>query len=236
MEIEAQPARLLGLLGPNGAGKTTLLRALAGVRRPDSGEVTLDGLPVHAARRRAVARRMALVEQHHDLHTDLLVADIVMLGRTPYRRAFSAASERDREVVEAALARVGVAELASRRWSTLSGGERQRVHIARALAQEPEVMLLDEPTNHLDIRFQLEVLALLRGLGITVVAALHDLNLAARFCHDVAVLESGRLVAAGPVQEVLDADLIERVYAVRAVVERSPHTGAATATFLAPSR
>ncbi|GAA3651434.1 ABC transporter ATP-binding protein [Microbacterium marinilacus] len=235
VDLEIRPGRFLGVLGPNGAGKTTLLRALAGVTRPDAGRVTLDGRPVHAAIRRATARRVAVVEQHHDLHTDLSVFEIVMLGRTPYRRAFGAASRSDSAAVETALETMGLASLRSRRWSGLSGGERQRVHVARALAQEPDVLLLDEPTNHLDVRFQLEILALLRGLGITVVAALHELNLAARFCHDVAVLEAGRVVAAGPATETLDARLIERVYAVRAVVETSPHTGAPTATFLAPT-
>lgn len=230
--LAAHRGEVLGVLGPNGSGKTSLLRLLAGLRRPDRGSVTLDGRPLHALPRRVVARRLAVVEQAPEAHTDLDVAAAVTLGRTPHRGRFAPLSAADHTAVDRALDLTGLSDLRTRSWRTLSGGEQQRTQLARALAQEPEVIVLDEPTNHLDIRYQLDVLALLRRLGLTVVTALHDLDLAARFCDRLVVLHGGRVAAAGPPETVLTTALIRDVYAVDAVVETSPHTGTPTTTFL----
>lgn len=218
VSLTPRPGAVTGVLGPNGSGKSTLLRLLAGVLAPASGVVTLDGGPLGDVPRRTAARRIALVHQQADAQVELTVADVVRLGRTPHRRAWSAASAADEAAVRDALARTGLADHADRLWHTLSGGERQRAQIARALAQEPRELLLDEPTNHLDIQHQLELLDLVSGLDLTSVVALHDLNLAAHYCDQVVVLRGGRVVAAGEPGAVLTEELIADVYGVRARV------------------
>ncbi|WP_293783320.1 ABC transporter ATP-binding protein [uncultured Aeromicrobium sp.] len=232
VSLEASSRQVLGLLGPNGAGKTSLLRILAGLRRPDRGMVLVDGHPVERLGRRRLARKMAIVEQSLDVHEDVTVEATVALGRTPYRGTFEPLDGADRDAIEYALDVTGMAPHRSRSWRTLSGGEQQRAQLARALAQQPHIVLLDEPTNHLDIRYQLEVLELLRSQELTVVTALHDLNLAARFCDHLVVLRDGAVCAAGRPEEVITASRIDEIYAVTAVVETSPHTGAPVATYL----
>ncbi|MDE1169067.1 MAG: ABC transporter ATP-binding protein [Pseudomonas sp.] len=215
----------LGLIGPNGSGKSSLLRLLAGLGTPDTGTVTLANRPLRDWRRRDLARKVALVEQHAGTEVDITVQDIVRLGRTPHRGALSPWNLEDDRIVAQALAQTGLGERASRYWRTLSGGERQRVQIARALAQCPSELLLDEPTNHLDIQHQLDVLKLIRGLPLTCVMAIHDLNLAALFCDSLLVLQAGRVVARGTPAEVITPAMIDQVYGVRAQVQLSPHTG-----------
>ncbi|MFT3854340.1 MAG: iron chelate uptake ABC transporter family permease subunit [Ilumatobacteraceae bacterium] len=218
VDVDAAPGTTVGLLGPNGSGKSSLMRVLAGLRAPSSGDVSLDEERLVDLPRRTVARRMALVEQDVATDQDPLVRDVIDLGRIPHRRPWAAESGVDREMVEQAAATTHVDNLLDRRYATLSGGERQRVQLARALAQEPAVLLLDEPTNHLDIRHQLELLALARRTPVTVVMALHDLNLAAAFCDSLIVLNDGRVVATGSPEEVLTPELIESVYGVPARV------------------
>ncbi|MFB6888611.1 ABC transporter ATP-binding protein [Kitasatospora sp. NPDC056327] len=221
------PGRITGLLGPNGAGKTTLLRTVAGLTRPSAGRVLLNGEDLHALTARRRAREVAFMEQQADTRLSLPVRQVVDLGRTPHRSrwpvpANTAADAHERAVFADAVAAADVGHLLDRSWPTLSGGERQRVQLARALVQEPGVLLLDEPTNHLDLRHQLGFLGTVRGLGITTVAALHDLELAAAYCDDIAVLRGGRLVAHGPGSEVLTSPMIASVYGVDATVERHP--------------
>ncbi|MFF3007952.1 ABC transporter ATP-binding protein [Kitasatospora sp. NPDC057940] len=221
------PGRITGLLGPNGAGKTTLLRAVAGLTRPSAGRVVLDGEDLHALTARRRARRVAFMEQQADTRLSLPVRQVIELGRTPYRGRWpvpmdSAADAHERSVFAEAVAAADVGHLLDRAWPTLSGGERQRVQLARALVQEPGVLLLDEPTNHLDLRHQLGFLGAVRGLGVTTVAALHDLELAAAYCDEVAVLLDGRLVAHGPSSDVLTSPTIAHVYGVDVTVERHP--------------
>ena len=223
------PGALTGLLGPNGAGKTTLLRLVAGLLPAAAGavlvsdEVTGSPVPVASLPRRRRAQRIALLEQESSAAVPLLVREVVALGRVPYRSWWG--GDPDDLAVTRALEAAGASHLALRTWDSLSGGERQRVHIARALAQEPELLLLDEPTNHLDISAQLALLSFVRGLGVTVIAALHDLNLAASFCDHVLVLSEGRLAAAGAPADVLTPDVIRDVYHVEADVLEHPRTG-----------
>jgi iron complex transport system ATP-binding protein len=225
VSLDIAPGRMLGLIGPNGSGKSSLLRLIGRLRRVKGGVVMLDGADMAEMPRTAIARRMALVEQQAGTEADLTVLDVVRLGRTPHRGPFAGWSAADEAAVQEALAEVDMADAHDRQWRSLSGGERQRVHIARALAQSPRELLLDEPTNHLDIRHQLDILALVRRLPVTAVVALHDLNLTAMFCDAVAVMQAGRLIAAGPPEAVLTPDLIAAVFGVRAYVERSPHHG-----------
>lgn len=216
------------LVGPNGAGKSTLLHLIAAVERADAGELRLDGRSLERMRRRERARVVALAEQQAEVEGSLTVEASVALGRTPHLGAFGVAGARDRGVVADALAAVGASAFAERRLDSLSGGERQRVTLARAIAQEPTLLLADEPTNHLDLGAQFAALDLLAGLardGLTVVTALHDLSHAAAYADHVVVLAAGRVVAAGPPAVVLTADLVHDVYGVRAEVVPHPITG-----------
>jgi iron complex transport system ATP-binding protein len=223
------PAGHVGaLLGPNGAGKSTLLHLIAGIERADAGTVRFGDRDLAALRRRDRARVIALAEQDVQDAPGLRVAEVVALGRTPHLGAFAAASELDRAIVRRCLEDAGLVDLADRDYATLSGGERQRVNLARALAQEPELLLLDEPTNHLDIRAQLSMLRLLRELahaGLTVLAALHDLSLAAGYADHVIVLDHGHVVAAGEPRDVLTPELIRAVWGVEAIVLEHPDSG-----------
>ncbi|MGP3750404.1 iron complex transport system ATP-binding protein [Streptomyces sp. LamerLS-316] len=232
VSVAPPPGTTVGLLGPNGSGKTTLLRVMAGVLTPGAGVVTLDGRTLAETGRRAVARRVAVVDQHAVTQVDLSVLDVVRLGRIPHRRAWSGPAPGDEDAVREALARTGLADRAGQSWHTLSGGERQRVQIARALAQQPRELLLDEPTNHLDIQHQLELLSLVAELPVTAVIALHDLNLAAMFCDRVTVMKEGRVVAGGTPSEVLTEELIADVYRVRAVVTPEGPDGRPSVRFL----
>jgi iron complex transport system ATP-binding protein len=225
IDLVCEPGTVTGLLGPNGSGKTTLINLVAGQTRPAGGDVLLDGRDLHALPPRERARLVGLVEQQASTTLDLTVRQVVELGRIPHRTGRLAVFDTapgEREAVEEALRFADVAGLADRSWQTLSGGERQRTQLARAVAQRPAVLLLDEPTNHLDLGHQLDFLDRVRGLGLTTVAALHDLELAAAYCDRLAVLDAGRLVAAGPVHEVLTSALIADVYGVDATVEPHP--------------
>ena len=210
----ARAGRVTGLVGPNGSGKTTLLRVLYGVLRPDDGQVTVDGDHLTELAQREIARRMAVVVQEAPGDLPLTVAEMVLLGRTPHLREFQRPRREDHVAAAAALRHVDAHHLAARSFVGLSGGERQRVLIARALAQDTGHLLLDEPTNHLDVRYQHEILSLVAALETTTIIVLHDLNLAARYCDDVVLLDRGRVAAAGPPTKVLEPDLLEAVYGI----------------------
>lgn len=212
--------QVLGVVGPNGAGKSTLLRMLYRYQNPLTGHVRIGGEDIWAMPPRAAARKVAAVLQEHASAFGLTVREIVMLGRTPHRLGFSTAGARDGDIVDAALARLDLSDFADRELSTLSGGERQRVMIARALAQEPQVLVLDEPTNHLDIRHQLEVLALIRDLDLTIVVSLHDLNLAASTCDLVLALENGHTRGFGPPDQVLTERIVSNTFRIDARREK----------------
>lgn len=226
--FNAPAGRVTALVGPNGAGKSTLLRVIAGIQRPDAGTVHLDGDDLLAMRRRDRARRVALVEQEASTELPLSGRAVAALGRTPHEALLGGRDPASDAVVTAALTDAGALPFAGREVPTLSGGERQRVLLARALAQEPRLLLLDEPMNHLDISAQLEVLDLLTRLaadqGVTVLAAIHDLTLAASHADHVVVLDRGRVVASGRTTDTLTPELIRDVYGVRAAWTTNPLT------------
>lgn len=225
VSLTAEPGKMLGLLGPNGSGKSSLLRLLAGLRKAHSGSVTLDGKDLREIKRGAIARRVALVEQHANTESNVKVRDVVKLGRIPHHPPLGSWTKGDDTVVDGALARVGMSDRQEQYWQSLSGGERQRVHIARALAQAPTELLLDEPTNHLDVQHQIELLRLISEISLTSVIAIHDLNHAAMFCDHLVVLEKGRVVAYGTPEQVLTEHLLSEVFRVRASVQQSPFHG-----------
>jgi len=214
-----------GLLGPNGSGKSTILKTIYRVHRPAAGHVLVDGQDLLALRPRDAARRIAVVAQEFTLEFDFTVAELVMIGRTPHKRAFDRDDDADRAITEQAIERVGCRHLAHRGFNTLSGGEKQRVLIAQALAQGADHLILDEPTSHLDIRYQVEILELVAGLGVTVLAAIHDISLAALFCDTVQLIANGQLVTGGPPGQVLTAATVRAAYGTEVLVVAHPETG-----------
>ncbi|WP_017589666.1 ABC transporter ATP-binding protein [Nocardiopsis ganjiahuensis] len=225
VNVRVPSGTVLGLLGPNGSGKSTLLRVASGLSAPSAGRVDLDGTDLRTLKRGELARRVAVMAQEHSEEFEISVLDMVLLGRIPHGRGYGRDSDRDIAVAQHALRRAGAASLAERSFSALSGGERQRVLFARALAQDTPVLILDEPTNHLDIAHQIELLDLIRSTDRTVLIALHDLNLAARFCDAVGVLADGRLLSLGAPQEVLHTGLIRSVFGVESTAVAHPRSG-----------
>lgn len=220
LNVSVAEGEVLAICGANGAGKSSLLRLLYRHQAPRRGTVRLLGRDIWLMKAPEAARIVAAVLQEQPTDLALTTREIVALGRLPHRRGLGPGTQ-DRTVVEASLQRMDLVALADRRFGTLSGGERQRVMVARALAQEPRVIVLDEPTNHLDIRHQLELLALLRGLGLTVIATLHDLTLAADFADRVLLLAGGRILADAPPDRALTEATIARAFGVTARVDRS---------------
>lgn len=216
-DLAVAPGEILGLVGPNGAGKTTLLRCLAGLITPDAGQVSVDGRPLQTVTHRDRARMLGYLAQATDVAWPLSVEAIVTLGRIPHRPAFGRAAAADRAAVVDAMAACDITDLANRTFQTLSGGERARVMLARTLAAQPVYLLADEPVASLDPYHQIHVMELLaqaaaEGAGLVVV--LHDLSLAARFCHRVAVMSRGEVANAGTADEVLQPDRLAGIYHV----------------------
>ena len=214
-ELCLQPGRVMALLGPNGGGKTTLLKTLLGLLRPLGGQVELDGQPLHTLSATARARRLAYVPQSHAGAFAFSVADLVLMGRTAHGSLFAAPSAHDRAVAQAAIERLGIAHLAARPATMISGGERQLALIARALAQEAQLVVLDEPTAALDFGNQGKVMREIRRLaneGLGVLFTTHDPNHATRFADQALLIRQGRTLANGPVAEVVTQAQLERLY------------------------
>jgi iron complex transport system ATP-binding protein len=228
LDLDIAPGRITMIIGANASGKSTLLGTLARLRAPSAGRVELDGVDAGTLSRRAFAQAVGLLPQHPLAPDGLSVAELVARGRHPHRGVFQRWTAADSTIVDAAMARTGVAELAERPVGDLSGGQRQRVWIAMALAQDPRILLLDEPTTFLDLSHQLEVLDLLRELnrtqGATIVVVLHELNLAARYADELVVLHHGRVVAHGAPADVLTAEVIAEAFSLDALVIPDPLT------------
>jgi len=229
VSLDVGQGDLVGILGPNGSGKTTLLNILSGGLTPRTGSVTLDGRTMTGWSRREIARRLAFVPQDTHAPFDFTVLDIVLMGRFPHLGAFALEGPEDLAIARRALDATGTSAFETRAFSTLSGGEKQRVAIASALAQSPRLLLLDEPTASLDIGHQIEVQTLLDRLnadsGVTMVLSTHDLNLAAALCRRLVLLRDGRVLAAGPTEEVLTRQAVRDLYGVDADVERHARSG-----------
>lgn len=214
--FEVGAGRVLGVVGPNGAGKSTLLRLLYRYQAPTAGQVLVDGHDLWAMPARQAARRVAAVLQEQAAAFGLTVREIVALGRTPHQNGIARTGAGGDRIIDRVMTMLELTELAHRDIGTLSGGERQRVMVARALAQEPQILILDEPTNHLDIRHQLEVLALIRQLDLTIVVSLHDLNMAAHICDDILLLEGGHPRGFGAPDDLLTETLVSRTFRIDA--------------------
>jgi len=226
IDLAIERGEMVALLGPNGSGKTTLIKLLSGVLRPTEGEIHLDGSSLRQLKRREVAQRVAVVPQQFHMPFAFTLREVVLLGRTPFLKAFSNEGEGDYKAVQRSMELIGVTELGQRFFNELSGGERQKGILAMALAQEPKLLLLDEPTAHLDINHQVEILDLVKGLnreqGITVIGAMHDLNLAALYFDRLILLKEGRILADGPPSDVLTEGTIKEVFSASVQVMRHP--------------
>jgi len=229
---------VLGLIGPNAAGKTTVIRLLSRVLQPSSGTIVIDGQPATALDRAAVARRIAVVPQDVPQGFPYTVEQLVLMGRFPHAPARFFESRADLSIAREAMALTGVEALAAEPLERLSGGERQRVVLARALAQQPRLLVLDEPTAHLDLRYQAECVALLRRLhrdeGLSILLVSHDLNLAAEVSDRLLLLAGGKAVTSGPPHEVLHEPVLEAVYGCRVVVDKHPATRRPTVSVVWP--
>lgn len=229
VSLELEAGEMIGVAGPNGAGKSTLVRLLSKVISPTGGEIWLDGVEYRRISRPALARQVAVVPQAPLLPPAFTAMDLVLLGRTPHLGLLARESNRDRRIAQDALEATQALHLAGRRLGELSGGERQRVVIARALAQQPRLLLLDEPTAFLDIGSQLAVLELVRNLNqtqaMTVLAVFHDLSLAAQYCDRMILFGEGRIRAAGSAETVLRPDLLRELYGVEVAILAHPRTG-----------
>lgn len=222
LNIEFLPGRLYGLLGPNGSGKTTLIDILAGYRKPWQGNVSLEGRRIQDYSQRQLARKLALVPQDFSMHFDFTVSEAVLMGRNPHIPRFMKPSDEDHAIADEAMKTLGIFELRDRCVTRLSGGEKQRVAVARAFAQNTGILLLDEATANLDIRHSIEIFRIARQRvnerGDMVIAAIHDLNLAAAFCDEVVLMKSGKIISAGHSFNSITAETIMDVFGVEGSV------------------
>ena len=208
----------VGIIGPNGSGKSTLLKCIYRVLKPQAGIVRLDGTDIRELSYKKSAQTIAVLAQHNYYNFEFSVQDVVLMGRSPHKRTMERDNAQDYAIVAQALETVGMADMAKRSFSTLSGGEQQRVILARALAQQTPCLILDEPTNHLDIKYQLQLLDIVKGLSRTVISAIHDLNIAAMYCTWLVVMKDGQVITQGTPRQVLTPELIRQVYEVEATV------------------
>lgn len=196
--LDIRDKEFVGIIGPNGIGKSTFLKCLYRVLQPNHGKIFFDGTEMSSLSHRDTALKMAVVAQHSTVNFDFSVLEMVLMGRSPYKGLLDRDQINDYEIARHALSQVGLSDFESRNFNTLSGGEQQRVILARALAQRTECLVLDEPTNHLDIKYQLELMTIVKRLDATVVSAIHDLNLAAIYCDRLIALKDGSVVCTGP--------------------------------------
>lgn len=232
VSLYVKEGEFVGLIGPNGSGKSTVLKNIYRGLIPDAGTITLDGENLLTMPYKKSALKMAVVGQENDVPFDFLVEEIVAMGRSPHKKLFDVDNAKDKEIVHHALEHLGMEKMAKRNYLHLSGGEKQRVIIARAVAQESDFFILDEPTNHLDISYQMQIFDFIKRLKVTVLSAIHDLNMAALYCNRIYVLKEGKVVLEGTPEEVLTPENIYQVYGVKSSVIKHPITGKLSITYL----
>lgn len=218
ISLEALEGEFIGLLGPNGSGKSTLLKAIYQVLPYKEGSIRFNGREIKAISLKEIAKEMSVVGQFNGVQFEFTVIDLVLMGRSPYLKPFQKESKEDYRIAIEALKKVGMDDAMEKNYNLLSGGEKQRVALARALAQQPDLIILDEPTNHLDIKYQIHILSVVKKLGITVIAALHDLALAAQFCDRIYVMKHGKMIADGIPKEVITPQMVKEVYDINCEV------------------
>ena len=232
ISLYAKKGEFVGLIGPNGSGKTTVLKNLYRALKPDKGAVTLDGENLLSMGHKKAAQLIGVVGQENDVPFDFLVEEIVAMGRSPHKGLFEIDNTYDKYMVHHSLEHLGMECMAKRNYQNLSGGEKQRVILARVIAQESEFLLLDEPTNHLDINYQLQILDFVKRLKVTVLSAMHDLNMAALYCNRIYVLKEGKVILNGTPEEIFTPENIYDVYGVHCDIITHPVTGKVSITYL----
>jgi len=232
IEMSVGQGEFVGIIGGNGSGKSTILKCIYGALRPKGGEILLDGKNLSKQSVKEIAKQVAVVGQENELTFDFSVKEMVAMGRHPHKKLFEPDTPEDKAIIAEALETVALTELQDRNFRNLSGGEKQRTLIARAIAQQADFLILDEPTNHLDICFQLQVFETVRKLGVTVLSAMHDLNLAALFCDRIYILKDKGVYISGTPTELLTSELIYDVFGVRADVQIHAETGRPSVTYI----
>lgn len=225
VDIHVGEKEFVGLIGPNGCGKSTLLKSVYRVIMKYGGEIIIMDKDLKETSIHESALKTSVVPQHTYSPFDFSVRDVVLMGRSPHKKSMEFDNAEDKAIADECLKKVDMLSFANRSFFTLSGGEQQRIVLARAIAQQTPCMILDEPTNHLDIKYQLQLMDVVRGLGLTVLAALHDLNIAAEYCDKLYLLKEGEVYAYGTPEEVLTSENIMAVYGAEAIVTRSENTG-----------
>lgn len=220
VDINAENGKITGIIGPNGSGKSTLLKCIYRTLKAKEGTIMIDGENIDDMSYKDSARKLSVVAQHNNYSFDFSVEEIVLMGRNPYKKLMEKENRKDYDIVYDCLKKVGLEEFSKRMYSTLSGGEQQRVVLARALAQKTKYIVLDEPTNHLDITHQLQIMRLIKESGITAVAAVHDLNIAAMFCDVIYAMKDGKIVSYGKAEEVITPENIKLLYGVESEIVR----------------
>ena len=224
ISFKVEDAEILGILGPNGSGKTTLLNVINGILKKDGGEILIKGKKIEKYSRKELARIMGVVPQDMVPAFDFSVFEIVSMGRYPHLGIMEPLSTKDEKIIFDALKKTGTFDLKNKSITEISGGERQRVFIARAIAQDPEMILLDEPTSNLDIRYQIEILEIIeqmRSRGKTILMSMHDVNLAIRYCTKIALIHNGEILAFGEPEEVINENSIEIAYGIKGKIVRN---------------
>ena len=230
--IDVKKGEFVGIIGPNGSGKSTVLKNVYRAITPDSGTITLDDENLLKMKYKKSAQKLAVVGQENKIPFDFLVEEMVAMGRTPHKKLFDIDTDDDKYIIHHALEHVGMEKKAKRHYQNLSGGEKQRVLLARTIAQESDFFILDEPTNHLDINYQMQIFDFIKRLKVTVLSAIHDLNMAALYCDRIYAMKDGRIVYSGTPEEVLTEERIYDVFGVKSSVVNHPVTGKLSITFL----
>lgn len=214
VSLNVNKGDFVGLIGPNGSGKSTILKTIYKLIDKKDGAIYINGKEINKVSIKSMARELAVVSQFNQYNFSFKVKDIVIMGRNPYKKTFELDNKEDYDIVRSSLEKVNMLEYKDRDFLNLSGGEKQRVLLARALAQKTEILLLDEPTNHLDIKYQIEIMNIVKDLNITVLAALHDMNLVSAYCNKVYMLDKGKIVCGGKTRDVLTPKNIKDVFGV----------------------
>lgn len=223
INLDVKNKEFLGIIGPNGSGKSTFLKCVYRILKPTSGEIFFNGKNIDELSFRQTALDLAVVAQHNFYSFDFNVLDVVLMGRSPHKKILERDNKKDYDIAYKSLEIVGLKDFAERSFTTLSGGEQQRVILARALTQETESLILDEPTNHLDIKYQLQIMDIVKSLNLTVIAAIHDLNIAAMYCDRLVALKDGQIVGAGKPKDLLTEKFIKDLYEVDTKIEVLPN-------------
>lgn len=232
ISLHVEKGEFVGIIGPNGSGKSTILKNIYRTLKPDAGTSLLDGENLYNMSRRKTAKKIGVLGQENHISFDFKVEEMVAMGRSPHKGMFARDTKEDQKIIEGALKKMGIENMEKVNYVNLSGGEKQRVLIARVLAQETDFLILDEPTNHLDINYQLQVFDSIRELGVTVLAAIHDLNLAALYCDRIYVIDKGKVYKAGKPEDIFTKEMLLNIFGVHADVATHPITNKPSITYL----